>query len=467
MAKVQFYNLGGLQLGVSPFMRGEGQFIRLVNVDTDPIGAKKKRPGYITYLGTPDNSQINSLWNWTKDDGTTFWNYRASGSSIYYSTQGTGDWTICGNGTISDGAHVGNAVLENTMIIGDGAGTPKYTTSGTSFTDVVGAPVGAGQFTDYQNRIYCNGTGSDKFWSTAGTAQDWLTDSSSIKIPGPGKITSVFKVSDRVISCKNSGVIFRWDGYNLSDLTTNLGPSSPYSLASIEDYKFFLNRKGIFGFGGDRPEIISNMIERQIYNDAGEGIAGTIFDTAPGVTHKYNYYLSAGTITDDLTDETISNCILNYDVQLDEWCNFNFGTLPTGWCSYKDASGNEQLIFGDSSGQCYTYGGTATSDNGSTIESIMEFIFYGGAPEVDKKYKNISLFFNPGCQAHCQVAIEDTFTKGKKNWYSVGDVSSGVAEFRFPPGSQGKLLFVKITEASRNTRFNFYGGAVDFDYIER
>ena len=67
------FNLTGLNLGLNPMLLKEGEFIRLHNMENDVAGGKKKRPGYATYLGTANGSAIDSLWNWTQNDGTTFW----------------------------------------------------------------------------------------------------------------------------------------------------------------------------------------------------------------------------------------------------------------------------------------------------------------------------------------------------------------------------------------------------------
>ncbi len=467
MSKLRVFNIGGKQLKVSPFLAKEGEMIRCLNMETDMIGAKKKRPGYATYLGTADNDQVNSLFTWVKDDGTTIFNYRASGSALYYSTQGTAEWAICGNGTISDGAHIGHGILNNTLIIGDGVGSTRHSTDGTSFTNTTDAPI-ASEFTDYQGRMWAMGTASFGFYSRAGThaPTDWTTDSSSQFIGGGGKLNKIFKANDRLVFNKNSGAIFRYDGYNLVDLATNLGYTSPYSIGEVEDYRIGLNRLGFFGYGGEKPEILSNSVERQIYNDAGEGIAGTTFDNAPGIIHRYDYLCSVGTVTDDLTDETIADCIMKYDFQLDEWADWKFADRPTAFCSYKDESGDQQLIFGDAGGQCYTQGGTALTDNGTAIDCAMEGVLHFGQPETDKKFNYIWAFTNPGCQAKFQVAISDTFTKGKKKWMDMKQLTDGVMETKFPQG-RGKLLFWKVSEVSKDTRFHFYGFVVDVDFMER
>lgn len=463
-------SLGGLNTYLSPMLKGDGELIRGVNVDSFPYGSKTKRSGYISYLGTPDTSQVNTLFNWTKNDGTTLFNYRASGTKLYYSLQGTGAWTVAGNGTIASGAHIGYAVLDDTLILCDGAGSTRHTTNGTTFTDTVLAPV-AVDLAQYQGRIYALGTSSTAFYSVTNDATNWQTsgtsDSSSFTIPGAGKLTRGFVVADRLIFNKNSGLQYRWDGFSLVDTGTKLAPSSPYSVAESEGFYFWLNRLGYFGYGGNRPKIISNSIQRQIYNDAGSAISGTVFDNAPAVEHRYKYLCSVGSVTDDFTSETISNCIQKYDYQKNEWLNDSFAHRPTAWLSYKDASGNQQLIFGDSSGQCYQMAGTAISDAGVPIASVLEFVHHGGVPQFEKKWDWFTGFFNPGNEAKVQVAVGDTFTRSTLKWMEVGDCSDGVAEFRFPSGTRGRFLFVKIYESSRENRFTFYGYDVQAQIIPR
>ena len=459
------FQLLGINNKLSPLLHKPGQTIRNINTEVDVIGGFKKRPGYVTYLSDLD-AEITSLFTWQRNSGTQFWNYAVAGGSLFYSTQGTGAWTICGNGTLTSGARPGNTVLEDTMVIGEGTAATRHTTTGTSFTNTTSAPI-ANWFTEYQNRIWAGGTASNLFYSTTGTPTDWASDSSSIAIPGPGRINGVFKAADRIITSKNSGIMFRYDGFNLVDLASNLGPTSFSSIGSVEDFKFYLNRLGGFGFNGARPEILSNPIEKLIYNDAGSGIAGTVFDNAPGVVHRYDWLTAVGTVTDDLTNETIDRCILKYDYQLDDWTTWNFANLPTAWNSYKDASGVQQLIFGDSGGQCYTFGGTALDDNGVAIDSVIEGVLHFDAPDLDKQFNYIRAFANPGCEGQFMVAPANTFTKDAKKWVSVGDLHDGFVEMRFPGDSEGRLLFWKFIESSRQSRFSFMGFEVDYDLIRR
>lgn len=438
--------------------------IKAVNITSDFYGTKRKRQGYDTFLGTADGSAVNSLFSFYKNDGTSFWLYRASGNKLYSSQQGTGAWTVTGNGTISAGANVGNAVLDNTLCICDGVGTMKYTTTGTSFIDGTLAPVTT-SLEQYQNRIYAAGTASDLFYSVTGDATNWNTsgtsDSSSFKVPGSGKIEKIFKNNDRLIAVKASGAMFRWDGYSLLDMATDLGPSSPQSLDQVEGYYFWLNRLGIYGYGGGKPELISNPIQRQIYNTSGSAIAGSKFDTAPGAVFRYDYLLGVGNITDDYTKETITNTLIKYDFNRNEFLNWSLATNPTAMHSYKDANGNQQYIFGGAGGQVFKLSDTATTDNGVAIEATMVFSVDAGVIELDKRWNWLWLYFNPGCQATVQISCTDSMTPYGQRWIDIGDCSAGIVRYKFPHGSTSKILYIRIHESSKDQPFVFYGMSYD------
>jgi hypothetical protein len=462
-------NIRGLNLYTNPLSRQDGDLLRAVNVSGSIYGAKTKRPGYTTYLGTADGSKVNSLFSWYKDDGTTFFNYRASGSALYYSAQGTGDWTICANGTIGNNAHVSHAVLDDTLIICDGVGSTRHTTDGTAFTNTTLAPVMT-SLEMYQNRIYGCGTASTLFYSTTNDATNWelsgTADSSSFNIPGAGKLSKVFKTDDKLIINKNSGLQYKWDGYALVDTASKLAPTSPYSVAETEGYYFWINRLGVFGYGGVRPQLLSNAIQPFIYNNAGGGIVGTAFEGIPATCYRYDYLAAIGTVTDDLTNETIKNAVLKYDYQKDEYTMYSFDDFPTAIHSFKDASGNDQLIWGDANGQCYKLGGTTTSDNGKTIEAVMEFVIDMRRPENDKEWRWLHAYFNPGNTCKVAIAWGDSYMKEGKNWQDIGDASSGLLEWRFPANARSRLLFIKIYEASKGPAFTFYGYSVEANIID-
>jgi len=454
-------NIEGLNLRVNPF--NHSGLLRAVNVTTDLIGVKSKRCGYGTYLGTPDNDQINSLFSFGKENGTQFWNYRFSGSVLYYSTQGTGDWTVCGNGTFAGGTHIGHAVSNDVLIAGDGVGSTRHTTNGTSFTNTNSAPASE-QFEQYQGRFWAIGTSSNLFYSSYGTSNSWdigTSDSSSIVIPDEGKNNLIFKTSDRLYVGKNSGLQYRWDGYSLVDLSTNLSYSSPYSMAEVEGYKIGLNRLGFYGNGGAKSEALSNAIQKQIFNPAGNGIGGQVFNTAPGVVYKYDYFCAVGTVSDDLTYGTVPNCVEKYNIQLNEWLNWSFANNPTAFLRFKDENGDEQLIWGDKDGQCYKLDGTSLSDNGKPIATEMMGFYDGGNLE-EKKWGKVRMVFSPHSQVHVQFALTSSLDFQRLEWVDLEPETSGYIEYHFRGNSRSRFVVYRIYESSTESRWNLY--SIEFHF---
>ncbi len=463
-------DIKGLNIYDNVFTQPDGALIHAVNVESYPAGAKSKRPGYITYNGTANGSTVQHLFSWTKNDGSLFV-YRKSGPLIYYSLQGTADWAVCGNGTVDANTYnIGHDVLGDTLVICDGVGSTRHTTNGTSFTNTTLAPV-ATDITMFQNRIYAPGTASDLFYSSANDGTNWSTsgtsDSSSLSIPGEGKILKTFSSSDRLIATKTSGKMYKWDGYSLVDMATFLGPSSFTSSIQTEGYYFWINNLGVYGYGGVNPTIVSNPVQPLIYNNMGSAIAGTQITKIPAEAYRYNYYAAIGTVTDDVTNYTIGNCVLRYDYQKNEFLTWQMANNPTAFHSFTDIDGVKQLIFGSDNGQCYKLSGTATTDNGSAIRTAMEFTVHANDPDNDKKWRWITMYFNPGCQAKVQVACTDTYVKDRKNWVEIGDCTSGVVRYRFPEGSRSRLLFVRIYESSADPRYSFYGMSINSDIIPK
>lgn len=465
MPNIRNFNIGGLNLYVNPLLRKDGELLQAVNVDNYPYGAVSKRPGYNTFLGTANGGAVTNLFSWTKDNGDLYL-YRSSGTLLYYSIGGTGAWTVPTNGTVASGNYIGHAILDNTLVICDGAGSTRHTTSGTAFTDTVLAPVGV-DVAQYQNRIYVAGTASDLFYSTTNDATNWSTsgtsDSSSLKIPGAGRLKKLFVASDRLIANKTSGKQFKWDGYSLVDTASRNGVTSPWSVDEIEGYYFYLNRVGHYGYSGDRPQILSNPIQPQIYNNAGSGVAGTMFDNAGGGVYRQDYFLAVGTTTDDYGGVTINDSVIKYNYQTNQYMNYKYNVFPKVFHSYKDTNGVERMIFGGAGGQVYQLSGTATSDNGNAISAKVEFLIHADVPDREKLFKQIKLYFNPGCNATCQVAVADSFIKGdaNKQWMDVGGVNTGVAILNPTQGNnRGRFMHVRIQDSSTTNRFTFYG----YDY---
>jgi hypothetical protein len=98
----------------------------------------------------------------------------------------------------------------------------------------------------------------------------------------------------------------------------------------------------------------------------------------------------------------------------------------------------------------------------------MEFVIHADTPEREKLFKQIKLYFTPGCNAKCQVALSDHFIKGDSNkrWIEVGSANTGVAELYLPQeNNRGKFMYVKIYETSTTARYTFYGYSYEAEIV--
>lgn len=492
---IEYLNIKGINTYLNPIGPDmDGQLIHALNVVSFPYGAKSKRPGYNAFLGTADGHQVNSLLSFSMQDGTTLWLYRASGSSLYYSQQGTGAWTLASNGTINNGSHFGAAILNNVFIGGDGVGSTRHTTDGTTFTNTTLAPI-ANYFAQYQDAIYAAGTASVLFKSTDNDATNWssagTSNSTSFTVPDEGKLGQIFVTADKLVATKNRGKMFQWDGNALVDLSTRYGPSSPWSIADIEDYRFYINQFGHFGFDrANNIQLLSNPVQRYFYNRKNTGFPGTNFPTAPGVCHIYDYFAAMGSVQDDFTGRGVNNAILNYNYQRNEYLLWQFNNFPTAFHSYFDNNNTRQLIFGDATGQCYKLDQTATSDNGQPIETELVLLFSYASENssftqtsasvvsgvtYEEKWNWIRLFFNPGDEVNIQYAFTNSLTYQNLKWSEAinsnnrtGDyyqISDGVVEIRFPNlennQPRSRFMFLRIYDNSSTSQWSYFGAQID------
>lgn len=502
MALDYFGNQSGVDTYSSP-LASDGILIHALNVVGFPYGGFSKRPGYGTFNASL-GARVNNLFSYSPyptSGGTTMFLYAAAGSLLSYSAQGTGAWTTAqgstggdAGGTITNGNYVGHAVLNNVLILGDGAGSTRHTTNGTQFSNTTLAPI-AQYLTQFHNRIYTSdGTSANLQYSVANDATNWSTggtsDSSSFVIPNEGGILGHFVAGDRLNIVKQRGDMFNWDDTNLVDMSTKYGPSSPWGIGNIDNTWFWPNQYGIFNFDGANKNLISNPIQRHFYNRQGNGIGASSWGTLQGIGHIWDYLLAVGTVTDDFTGRTINNCIERYDFQKNQFTYWSFADAPTAFHSYYDINNKRQLIFGDSTGQVYQMDLTKTSDNGKPIQSELVFLFtYSAQGQVftnqtaqlllsvayEQKWNWIRLMFNPGDEVNIQLAFSNTLTYQHLKWSEAintsnrtGDywqVSDGMVEIR-PPADPNNLprsrfMFLRIYDNADNSQWTYYGAQLD------
>ncbi len=500
---IEYFNPTGINTYQNP-LQTDSQLIHSVNMYSPGLGVMQKRAGYNAFLTPPDNNQVNSLFAYPNQNGTQLFLYRAAGSRLYYSAQGTGAWTVAAGsmggdhgGTITTNSHVQGVIVNNVLLIGDGAGSTRHTTNGTVFTDTSLAPVGQ-YFAQYQGRAYTTtGTNSVMSYSDANDITNWNTggtsDSSSLTIPDEGAAGPMFVAGDRLIITKTRGKMFNWDATSLVDMATKYGPTMPWALGNIDDSWLYTNQYGQFSFDGANRKLISNPVQRQFYNRQNTGIGTARIgatSAACGAAYIWDYLVTMGTITDDFTGRQIPNAILKYDYQKNSFLNWQFNDNPTSMLSYTDVNNRKQLLFGNALGQCFQLSPTATSDNGIAISSEMIFLFtYASQSQVmsptsasivsgeslEKKWNWLRLFLSPGCEVNVQFAFSNTLTYQHLKWSEAvntaqrtGDYwqfADGIMEMRFPddPNNppRSRFLFLRLYERSDNSTWQYFGAQID------
>ncbi len=474
-------------------LQTDGQAIHLLNVVQFPFGGMSKRPGYGTFLNNPDGSAVNSLFTWQMQNSGTFTAYRASGTQLFYSAQGTGNWTAAMGGSIAGGQHVGHTIFNNILTVGDGVNPLMNATIPSTFTSPGSAPV-AQYLTTYQNRVYTtDGTSDNLQYSVTNDPTNWqnsgTSDSNFLVIPTSGALANVFVAANYLNITQTRGNIYTYDGQTLTNTTTNYGPSSPWSIAQIDDTYFWSNNIGQFQYDGAQKTVISNPIQRQFYNRQNTGIGTASIGTMPSVGYYWTYLTAVGTTTDDFTGRIINNNIIAYDFQKTQYTNWSFHDAPTAMHSYIDTGLGRQMIFGNSSGQCFALDSTKTSDNGNAIPTEMVFLFtYAqqsstftqtsastvSGSTYEKKWNSMRLFFNPGDEMNIQFSFSNSLTYQNLKWSEVintkiGDgaywqVNDGAVEISFPNNPhnlpRSRFLFVRMYESSTTSQWSYYGCSI-------
>ena len=491
---IDYLNPGGINTFQNS-LQIDSNIIHAVNVYSPGLGILAKRPGYGTIIGTVQG-QVNSLFSFPFQNGTQLYLYAAAGSTLNYSYQGTGPWTVPTNGTIVNNAYVGNNVFNNVLSIGDGAGGIfRNSTNGTTFTTPGTYPLGAQYLADFHNRVYtADGTTNAVLYSVANDPTNWqnsgTSDANSVLTYHGGACAGIFVAGDRLDITQTRGGMFNWDDTSLVDMATKYGPSSPWSIAQIDDTWFYTNQYGIFQFDGANKTLISNPIQRQFYNRSNTGINTASLGTLPGVAHFWDYLVAVGTTTDDFTQRTIKNNIIKYDFQKNLFLNWSFNNAPTAFHSYADINQKRQLIFGDALGNIFQLDSTKTSDAGVSIPTEIVMLFnYSNSQEAfsqtsastvsgsnyEKKWNWLRVALNSGCEINCQFAFSNSLDYQRLKWSEAintrvgnGDYwqfSNGMLEIRFPidPNNmpRSRFLFVRLYDDSDSSNWQYMGCQID------
>lgn len=497
---VDYYNPTGINTWQNP-LQTDGQLITATNVVSQGQGIKAKRPGYGTFLNSL-GTQINTLFDFGFQNGTQLMLYAAAGGTLSYSAQGTAPWTQATPGTVMPGSFVGNNVFGgiSTGVLSIADGNLFWnSTDGINFVTPGTYPLNAQWMAAFHGRLYTsNGPNSNIEYSVTNDPTNWqsvgTSDSSEIVAASPGAVAGLFVAGDTLVINKSRGDMFTWDDTTLTDTSTNLGASSPQSIAQIDTLWFYLNQYGIFSFDGVTRTVLSDAIQNYFFNKQNTGIGSAAIGSAVATTHFWDYIVAVGNVTDDFTQRPINNALIKYDFQKNEFLMWSFNDNPTAIHSFADINNKRQLIFGNASGQVFQLDPTNPSDNGKPIPTEMVFLFnYANSSEAfsqtsasavtgsswEKDWRWLRAFFTPGCEINCEYAFSNSLDIQRLKWSETintkvgqGDYwqfADGALEIRFqanpnnPPRS--RFLFVRYYESSPTSIWRFYGQQIDANVI--
>ncbi|MGH2613534.1 MAG: hypothetical protein ACRDFB_10880, partial [Rhabdochlamydiaceae bacterium] len=175
---------------------------------------------------------------------------------------------------------------------------------------------------------------------------------------------------------------------------------SPFAIDQIQGIEFYMDRNYVYAYTGGYPKIISYEIWDLIAN-----MSGSQRSIASAIAFNNKFYLAIGD-TKDKFGNSITNSVIVYDFILNIWDVYSLTDMPISWCVFVDSNGNEQLLFGDDSGNVYQWN-TGSGDNGKPMQTILQTPYYTwGAPEKSKGIDSYSYSTNPGANFQLQYSID-------------------------------------------------------------
>jgi len=423
----------GLNLGVSQYLNKPGECREALNCDFNIIGELARFPGFTTYGDKISTSAILGLYGFDSiSGGTTVW-LAVNGTVIYRDESGT--WTSSGTG-LTTGKEASFATHLDTAIMVNGTNAAQKSTDGITWTALSGSPPVAKYCITFDNKIYflnLSGYPSRIRWADDGTIETWTaTNFQDIAISESGgglndEITGGIVNNNTLLIFKNYST-WKWDTYESRTLSTSAGCRAPKSIATIDDWTFWLSHKGVMASNGGKPFRISKPVK--VFIDGMSDI------TAPvGWAEDNFYYLYIG------TSNGVTNCLLIYDFDNNVW---SYKPMPDviKMAAILTTSANvRSAYFGDDAGQVYKFK-TGLTDNTAAIP----FKWVGapqmsGYPHLQKDYQYFYVFLDRTAKSGIDVLYSIDF----EDFKPLGTAYNVVSELPFPPGTSGHNIRIQYS----------------------
>lgn len=419
-------NLGeGLNLGVSQYQNKSGECREGTNCDFTIVGELARMLGYTTYGSGLDASSLLGLYDF-KGAGTIM-KWLAKTGSVLYSDE-SGVWTARQTGLIS-GAEVTFATHIDNVIMGGVSDAPIKTSDGVTWTPLLGSPPTAKYWLTFDNKVYAlnqAGFTSRMQWSDDGTIETWTGTNIQDVTTNIGigdQLTGGTVNNNSLIVFKNYST-WKWDAFELRVLHASVGCRAPKSIATIDDWTFWLSHKGIMASNGGKPFRISKAVKPYV-----DQIADI---TAPvGWAEDNFYYLYIGTVT--VNGETFTNCLLRYDYDNSVWSVKPLADVVKQAAILTTVANVRSAYIGNDAGQVYKFN-TGNVDNSTAIP----FKWVGapqmsGSVHLEKDYKYLYVLLD----RTAKYGIDVFYSLNFQDFKPLGTAKEVVSELAFPAGSKG------------------------------
>lgn len=436
-----FHLAQGYNTAVNPFLNKPGECRAALNCDFSEIGTVTRFQGYEDYGNAIAASSILGLYDFKTSAGSKKW-LAVNGTVLYRDESGT--WTSTHTG-LTTGKQAEFCTHLDTCIMVNGTDAAIKSTDGVTWSALGGSPPVAKYVVTFNNSVYMlnvSGNTSRMQWSDDGTIETWTATNIqdiSTNIGIGDQITGGTVNNNALLIFKNYSV-WRWDTYELLVLHPTVGCRSPRSIATLDEWTFWLSHKGVYATNGGKPFRISNQIRDFI--DGISDITGCV-----GWVEDNFYYLYIG------TSNSVTNCLLIYDYDNNVWSYKSLGVVPKIGMTLTTSGNSRSMYFGDSLGQVYKFK-TGNNDDGNPIPfKWLSPSLTSAAPYLRKDYQYLYIYLDqntkPGIDVFYSVDYGDFEPLGKA--YKV------VSELSFPEKTKGHNIRIVFASNHSKTHPKIYG----------
>ncbi len=438
--KINLNLSGGMNTKTSSLIIKDSESELVLNYNLDKIGSLTRRNGYIRYCDQPKpNLPVDALWNWGLPSGANYHfmsvaNAGLATRTIYYNLNAAATWTVTNLTTDTNSAiktrfasFIGYTFRTN------GVDAMSSTIDGAAWGTtncLTGGGIAPRAMAVYQARLYAADNAvarrSRIYFSSlpdpSTYAITWDTTNDMFDVnPSDGDYVTALENNGNRLLIFKSRALYRWTyGQVEADRLIGVGTSSPESVKTNFDVgiTFFANQRGIYGYSGDRPKLLSRKIQPFID-------AVSDWDNVVAEVDTDHYYLGVGDIT--VSGRTYANAILVYHISLDAWSIYTTATRVNCMANMVIVNPVQNIYFGGlTTGRTYQLF-TGNNDDSSTISS--EWI----SKEYTLSYPNRTNLAWLDIFASQQVATSVFLDLDRLNQFSeLGQLFARISNFRAP-----------------------------------